>query len=179
MTPPTPADVVRPPDGFRRTVRLADGRQAQIAPLVPADAAELGEAIRKADAETLYRRFCGPAPRVTPQLLRHLTELDYQLRFALVARDQTGEGVAVARYEPSGEPGVAEVAVVVRPDWRRIGLATEMLLMLAEAAHERGIREFTATYLAANRPVADLLDQVGSRPVIAEGIARAVVALEP
>lgn len=172
-------DATRPPDEFRRTVELADGRVVHVAPLTPADATELGEAIRHADAETLYRRFLGAPPRVTPQLLRHLTELDYRTRFALVARDGDGKGVAVARYEPAGRPGVAEVAVVVDPAWRRVGLATALLRMLGEAALARGIHEFTATYLASNRPVAELLDEAGGRQVIAQGLAEAVVQLDP
>ena len=168
------------PAEFRREVRLADGRTVLVRPLVPTDAPELGEAMRHADPETLYRRFCGTPPRVTPRLLRHLTELDYVRRFALAAVDpDTGRGVAVARYEATDEPGVADVAVVVDPAWRRVGLATALIRMLAEAALARGIHQFTATYLPSNRPVAELLDDVGGERVIALGLAEGVVRLPP
>jgi len=82
-------------------------------------------------------------PRVTPALLAHLTQLDYVHRFALVAIDaETGQGVAIARYEPAGE-GVAEVAVVVHPEWRRMGLASALVLLLAQAAAEHGFHTFS------------------------------------
>ncbi|MFD8496048.1 GNAT family N-acetyltransferase [Amycolatopsis sp. NPDC059657] len=160
-------------------VELADGRVVTIAPLTPGDAPELAEAIRHADPETLYRRFCGPPPKVTPKLLKYLTELDFERRYALVARDQDGQGVAIARYEATKEPGVAEVAVVVAPGWRHAGLATALVRLLAEAALVRGFDRFTATYLADNIPVAELLDEAGGKRVISEGIADAVVSLRP
>ncbi|MFD9890904.1 GNAT family N-acetyltransferase [Amycolatopsis sp. NPDC059027] len=160
-----------------RLVELSDGRTVTVTLLGPDDAPELGEAIRTADAETLYRRFCGPPPKVTPKLLRRLTELDYDHRYALIARDPDGKGVAVARYEATGEPGEAEVAVVVDPAWRRAGVATALLRLLAEAALRHGYDRFTATYLADNRPVAELLDEAGGKRAIAEGIAEGTVRL--
>ncbi|WP_235022598.1 GNAT family N-acetyltransferase [Amycolatopsis alkalitolerans] len=172
------ADRHVPPAGFERTVRLRDGREVDIAPLTPADANELGEALRHADSETLYQRFCGAPPKVTPALLRYLTDLDYVRRFALVARDHNETGVAIARYEATGEPGVAEVAVVVDRDWRRAGLATTLLRMLAEAARDRGFTHFTALYLADNRPVSEILDAVNGTRTIAQGIAEASVRLK-
>lgn len=163
--------------GAPAVVRLGDGRAVSVDLLTPADAAELGSAIEHADPETLYRRFCGTPPRVTPKLLRRLTELDYELRYALVARAPDGHGVAVARYEATAEPGVADVAVVVDPAWRRAGLATALVRMLAEAAVAHGFHAFTVTYLAGNVPVAELLDEAGGHRVIAHGIAEGVVAL--
>ncbi|GAB3477593.1 GNAT family N-acetyltransferase [Amycolatopsis cihanbeyliensis] len=165
------------PVDFPRTVRLRDGRPVEVGLLTPADAAELGAALRAADAETLRRRFCGPPPRVTPRLLRYLTELDYVRRFALVTREPGGRGVGIARYEATDEPGVAEVAVVVDRAWRRLGGASALVRMLGEAAAQRGFTRFTATYLAANRPVAELLDDVGAKQVIADGIGEMELAL--
>jgi GNAT superfamily N-acetyltransferase len=133
--------------------------------------------MRTADPETLYRRFCGAPPRVTPELLRHLTELDYVRRFALVAFDRDGAGIAIARYEATRKPGVAEIAIVVIPQWRQAGLASALLHLLAEAAIDRGFTRFTATYLADNRPVTELLDDAQGKRKITCGIAEAVVML--
>lgn len=140
----------------------------------------LAHAIRTADPETVYRRFLGSPPRITPQLLTHLCTVDYRHRFALVALDPaTGDGIAVARYEATGK-GTAEVAVAVTPAWRRASLATALVEVLAEAALDRGIHAFSAYYLADNRPVTALLDLVGprDRTSIREGFAEAAVALD-
>ncbi|MBE1496369.1 GNAT superfamily N-acetyltransferase [Amycolatopsis lexingtonensis] len=144
-----------------RSVRLTDGRQVSIDLLTPADAPELGTAIEHADPETRYRRFRGPPPRAIPKLLRRLTELDHERRYALVARAPDGHGAAVARYEATAEPGVADVAVVVDPAWRHAGLATALVRMLGEAAVAHGFTKFTATCLADNVPVGELLDEAG------------------
>jgi GNAT superfamily N-acetyltransferase len=160
-------------------VTLRDGRVVDVRPLVPDDAAELGEAIRTADADTLHRRFLGGPPPVTPALLSYLTVLDYRARFALVARDPaTGRGVAIARYDHLGG-GVAEVAVVVDRHWRRVGLATALVHLLGEAALERGISAFTAYSLADNRPVAALVADAGGASFVADGVSESEVEFGP
>ena len=169
------------PMEYQREEMLRDGRRVLIRPVLPSDAAELGEAIRTADPETLRRRFLGGPPEVTPALLAHLTVVDYVRRFALVAIDAaSGRGVAIARYEPAGE-GIAEIAVAVTPGWRHAGLGTLLIVFLAKAAAERGVRTFTATYQAENRPVAALIEDVGglSSQVIEHGIADFSLPLDP
>jgi GNAT superfamily N-acetyltransferase len=178
---PHPVDV---PPGYPRALErklwLSDGRQVFVRPILPSDRQALAEAIRTADADTLRRRFLGATPKVTPQLLTRLTTVDYVHRFALVAGDpHTGRGTAIARYEPVAET-VAEVAVAVDPAWRRVGLATVLVEMLAEAAVNRGVHTFSALYLAENRPVAALADLAGEagQRLIHQGIAEVAVALD-
>jgi RimJ/RimL family protein N-acetyltransferase len=168
------------PKEYQREEVLRDGRRVFIRPILPSDAPELAEAIRSADPETSRGRFLGGPPRATAALLAHLTEVDYVRRFALVAIDAASKrGVAVARYEPAGE-GVAEIAVAVRPEWRRAGLATLLIMLLAQAAAERGVHTFSASYLAENRPVTALVEDAGglSRQVIKQGIAEVSLALD-
>jgi GNAT superfamily N-acetyltransferase len=168
------------PKEYQREEGLRDGRRVLIRPILPSDAPELAEAIRTADPETLRHRFLGGPPRVTPALLSHLTVVDYVRRFALVAIDTVSrQGVAVARYEPIGE-GVADIAIAVRPAWRRAGLGTLLILSLAKAAAERGVHTFSASYLAENRPVAALVEDADGlgRQVIQQGIAEFSLALD-
>ncbi|MGE5827993.1 MAG: N-acetyltransferase family protein [Micromonosporaceae bacterium] len=168
------------PRQYERRLRLRDGRTVAIRPLIPADATLLAEAIATADPDTLRRRFLGGAPHVNPALLARLTTLDYARRFALAAGDErTGRGVAIARYEAIGD-GVADVAIVVDPAWRRVGLATALIELLAQAALEHDIEEFSACYLAENRPVVALLALTGGtgKQLIHNGIAEVIVGLD-
>jgi RimJ/RimL family protein N-acetyltransferase len=168
------------PRDYERRLRLRDGRIVAIRPLLPCDAPALAEAIMTADPDTLRRRYIGGRPHLTPALLTRLTTLDYQRRFALVAADAgTGRGVAIARYE-AVDDRVAEVAVAVDPAWRRVGLATELVELLAQAALDRGIDEFSLYYLAENRPVTALIARSGGagKQLIHEGIAEVVLALD-
>jgi RimJ/RimL family protein N-acetyltransferase len=168
------------PRSYERRLRLRDGRTVAIRPLIPADAPLLAEAIATADPDTLRRRFLGGPPPMTAQRLARLTTLDYQRRFALAAADEhSGRGVAIARYEAISDT-VADVAVAVDPAWRRVGLATALLELLARAALDRGIHEFSAYHLAQNRPVVALLARTGGSGtrLIEQGIAEVVVALD-
>jgi GNAT superfamily N-acetyltransferase len=173
---------VLPPDyprSYESVVELADGRRVEIRPILPSDAPELAEAIRTADPETLRARFLGGPPRLTPAVMDGLTRLDYTKRFALVARSRGGllgggRGVAVARYAvpPSADGSVVgEVAIAVAPEWRRVGLATVLIQLLARRAQECGITDFTAIFLAQNRPVTELAHDGHARVVIAAGVA--------
>ena len=167
---------------YRQVVTLHDGRSVLIRPILPSDAPALAEAIKSADADTIRRRYLGGHPRVTPGLLDFLTTVDFTSRFALVAVEAASQrGVAIARYEPAEQDGTAEVAIAVTPGWRGVGLASELIRMLARAASERGIHTFTGTYFAENRPVTALIhtadepaDQAASH-----GIATFSVALPP
>ncbi|HZC74174.1 MAG TPA: GNAT family N-acetyltransferase [Jatrophihabitans sp.] len=169
------------PDGYDLRLRLDDGRRVQVRPILPSDADELAEAIRTADPETLRARFLGATPRITPALLDSLTRLDYTSRFALVARAHR-HGVAIARYVSSpAEPGTrvtAEVAAAVDPEWRRVGLATRLLRLLARRATECDIGTFTVLFSATNRPVAELARDVHARLFIADGLARFEIPLD-
>ncbi|MCM4084357.1 GNAT family N-acetyltransferase [Paractinoplanes hotanensis] len=167
------------PREYERDLRLPDGRAVHLRPVLPTDTAQLADAIRTADPDTLHRRFVGSPPPVTPTLLAHLCTVDYCRRFALVATDpSTGRGIGIARYEATGDDA-AEVAVVVDPAWRGAGLATALIELLARAALTRGITTFSAYYLAGNRPVAALVDHLGGgRQIIKEGLAEAAVRLD-
>jgi len=168
------------PQEYLRVVTLRDGRSVLIRPILPGDAPALAEAIESADADTIYRRFFDGRLQVTPELLEHLTTVDYTSRFALVAVEPASQrGVAIARYEPAGQDGTAEVAIAVTPGWRDAGLATELLRMLAQAASERGIHTFTGTYLADNGAVTALINDAGmpADQVTSRGVAEFSVPL--
>ena len=170
------------PQEYVRQVTLRDGRSVLIRPIQPGDAPALAAAIESADADTIRRRFLGGRPQVTPGLLDFLTTVDYTSRFALVAVEPASQrGVAIARYEPAGQDGTAEVAIAVTPAWRDVGLATELLRMLAQAAGQRGIHTFTGTYLADNRPVTALINAPDNpaNQAASTGIARFSVPLAP
>src|SRR5438874_226031 len=81
-------------------------------------------------------------------------------RLALVATVDArpdAEVIAVARYEPTPEAGIAEVAFVVRDDWQNRGLGTLLCRALLHAAEARGIKQFRASVLADNPRMLDMI----------------------
>lgn len=161
------------PFEYERTVTLDNGQVVHFRPVVPGDVVLLAKEVAEADADTLYHRFFNPAIRLSEKRLRFLTEVDYEKRFALVAFTG-GEPIAIARFEPAGEE-TAEVAVVVKPAWRRHGLATVMLELLEEAAVERGIKRFEAFYLPDNHAIERVLHKRDfGRATVESAVARVV-----
>lgn len=157
------------PRHFEERVTLSDGRSVFIRPIVPTDAAELAFELDHADPETLYNRFFRSSIRVDPEMLDHLTVLDYDRRFALAAF--AGTGVAIARYEGTPGSDEAEMAVAVKPQWRRVGLATLLLDRLQVAARERGITVLRADFLAENEAARALIARAGfDAPVYETGV---------
>jgi hypothetical protein len=59
-------------------------------------------------------------------------------------------------------------------------LATAPVELLAQAALDRRIREFVASYLATSRPIAAIvaLTNGAHKPLISEGIAEVAIALD-
>jgi GNAT superfamily N-acetyltransferase len=159
------------PFDYERQLCLSDGRTVNTRPIVPGDAALLGREFEEIDSDTIYQRFFNPAIKLDQKRLRYLTEIDYDHRFA-VAAFARGSGVAIARFEPSGD-GVAEVAVVVKEGWRAAGLATALFELLEEAAIERDIERFEALYLPENHGIERVLEKRGfGGATFDSGIAR-------
>jgi GNAT superfamily N-acetyltransferase len=159
------SDRARPagyPDSLEHELRLSDGRAVFVRPVLPDDRDQLRAAIAAADPATLHARFLGAAPPTSNEDLRHLVELDYRRRLAVAAFAEDGQGVAIARYEAAAEDNTAEVAVAVDPRWRHVGLATDLVHTLAEAALDNGIERFTALSLASNQDVRDLIRHSGA-----------------
>ncbi len=170
------------PNGYPRDLEsefdLSDGRHAQIRPILPTDVDDLTDAIKHADSETLFHRFFTAAPNLSEKQIHYLAEVDYRRRLALVAADDDGRGVAVARYECQSDSDIAEVAVVVAPEWRTGGLATEMLRRLEDPARRNDFTGLDAVYLPENKAIAKVFERLGySEQRIEDGVARVSKAL--
>jgi len=75
-------------------------------------------------------------------------------------------------------PDSAEVAVAVVDDWQGRGLGSALLEELTERAGEEGIERFTATVLAENRQVIELLRGLGGVTVRADAAGALEVDVE-
>jgi GNAT superfamily N-acetyltransferase len=140
---------------------LRDGSEVWIRPIEGADKKLLAEAFDHLSAESRYRRFLHTVKKLRPRDLEYLTEVDHHDHEALVALDESGEIVAVARYIRSGsELKEAEFAIAVTDDWQGRGLGTELLLQLIARARIEGVRRFTATVLSDNREVLEFVDHL-------------------
>lgn len=135
---------------------LSDGTELLVRPILPEDDERLERLFPRLSAESLYRRFFAPVPRLRHDVLEYLVNIDYDRRMALVVLVED-DIIAVARYDRLDEPGEAEAAIIVEDAWQHRGIGTRLLWRLAAAARERGVERFVAGVLAENRPMLGLL----------------------
>ncbi len=134
-----------------RTVRLRDGSAVRIRPIEPGDRDAVTEAFERLSPEFRYRRFFSPIRVLTELMLTHFTAVDHHHHEALVALDDAGAVVAVARFiRSTEEPEVAEMAVTVVDAWQGRGLGRVILERLVVRARQEGVGCFSATVLGDN-----------------------------
>jgi GNAT superfamily N-acetyltransferase len=139
---------------------LRDGSVVTLVPMTPADAERLVRFHSGLSPETVYRRFFSFHPELSPDELYRFTHVDHRDREAIVASDGT-EIVAVARFDRSPDPAVAEVAFVVADPWQGRGLGSVLFRRLAERARAVGVRQFAADTLAENGRMLAVLHHAG------------------
>jgi acetyl coenzyme A synthetase (ADP forming)-like protein len=167
------------PAELESAVLLADGRPAEVRPILPSDLGLLEDLHRSLSDQTVYFRFFGPRRELPRKEFERFVTVDYVDRFALVAIVD-GELVAVARYDRAPASPEAEVAFVVRDDQQRRGIGTVLLEHLASAARAVGIRRFVADTLAENHPMLGVFRRVGfeEQASFDAGVVRVTMQLE-
>jgi RimJ/RimL family protein N-acetyltransferase len=144
--------------------RLPDGAQVLIRPIRADDKRMLADGLRRLSPESAQRRFLTPKRSFSRTELRYLTEVDGRDHVALVAEypgEPTRRLIAVGRFvRLHDDPEAAEVAITVADDWQRRGLGSTLGAKLAAEARLLGIRRFTATMAADNRPAHRLMEKL-------------------
>ena len=147
--------------------QLPDGAPVQIRPIRSTDKELLSEGLRRLSDDSVHRRFLSPKRSFSGSELRYLTEVNAVDHVALIALDPTRperELLAVGRFvRLSEDPEAAEIAIVVGDDWQGRGLGSLLGGHLVHAARNRGIKRFTATMAADNRPAHRLMARLTSR----------------
>lgn len=156
------------PPRLPAAVTLRSGDRVLIRPIRREDKAVLLDGFRRLTPQSRYRRFFSPMKELGPREVRYLTEVDHRAHEALVATDpSSGEGLGVARFIRSdSDPRSAEVAVAVVDGWQGRGLGSALLEALAARAREERVERFTASVLADNSPMLELLRGLGDTEVI-------------
>ena len=146
-----------------RDIVLRDGTRVHLRPIRPDDAPRLIAFHDRLSLDTRYHRFFSALRRLPPNWAHYLANIDYVRRFALVVESPAGDDavIAVARYEPTDQAGVAEVAFVVRDDWQNRGLGSALFTALLEVARMNGVERFRACILIDNRRMIDLVHRHG------------------
>lgn len=130
---------------------LATVQDVRIRPYGIGDDERLRGMSGRLSGESLYTRFFSGTPAIPEMYVRSLYRLDHWDREAMVAL-LDGQMLGIAEYiRDRAEPWRAEIAVLIADPWQRRGLARRMVGFLAQLAERRGITEFDADVVLANR----------------------------
>lgn len=167
----------RYPADLETTFEVGSAGRLSVRPIRSADGQKLVDFHSYLSFDSIYRRYFSMHPELSSEEVQHFTNVDYLNRLAFVVLDGA-EIVAVARYDRLPGTETAEVAFVVRDSYQHMGLGHRLLAALAGAAWQRGIKEFTAETLFANRDMIAVFRHSGF-PVTTERIGGDIIVRFP
>jgi RimJ/RimL family protein N-acetyltransferase len=135
----------------------------RVRPLRPSEESTIRELDAHLSARTRYLRFLSHLPSIPDSVLKLLTRVDYRRCLSLVAEYDVGgrrEIVALGSFSALDD-GAAEVALVVRDDWQRMGVGTLLAGRVLRAAADRGFGRFVAYVLWENVAMRKILRRIG------------------
>ncbi|MEU7837709.1 GNAT family N-acetyltransferase [Nonomuraea sp. NPDC049129] len=144
------------PDGY--DVLLRDGGIAHVRPLLPTDRQALHRLVDRSSERSAYLRFFTGGRNTAHSYMDRITAEKYD-GHALVAT-MRGRLVAVAEYIPARD-GSADLAILLDDAVHGHGLGTLLLEHVALEAGGHGVRELVADVLAENRPMINVLRDLG------------------
>ena len=162
---------------------LPNGMVVSLRPLGPDDRDRLAVGFDRLSAESRYRRFMTPTPRLTARELAYFSEIDYRNHFAWgvqVVKPDSLDGAGVARYvRLADDQRAADTAFTVLDEYQGIGIGQVLLRALAVAARVNDVHDFHFDVLADNGPMLRVLEKSGvPMDSVSAGIAHGVLDLD-
>jgi RimJ/RimL family protein N-acetyltransferase len=145
--------------------KLRNGRQIEIRALRTDDRADLLDAVKRASALSLYRRFFGAKREFSQEEIEFFLNIDFVNHVALVAtveEDNRAVIVGGGRYIIV-RPGAAEVAFAVVDEYQGQGIGGALMRHLVAIAREVGLEELVAEVLPDNLPMRKVFEKSGLR----------------
>jgi acetyltransferase len=169
------ASMLEPANG-RVPVQLNDGRVVAIRPIRPSDFHTLRTFFAALSRETLRLRFHTSTNELSEHLLREFTLVNHgHVAFVAEVHDGTADQppalIAEARFVRNADSESAEFALVVADNWRRIGLGTMLMRILAQRARFTGVRRLCGDVLDDNKAMRGFAHSLGAR--LSRAIGRA------
>jgi len=113
--------------------------------------------------DSMYNRFFSTRRDMPHQLLQEFVIIDYTQEMLILAVAEEGEKeviLGMGQYAVNEKYHTAEVAVVVRDDYQRMGVGKQILQYLTYLAKKQGLLGFNAEVLADNIPMVRLFEKM-------------------
>lgn len=170
LAPPAEAGAarlaIRPyPQELEEPFTLRNDRQVLLRPILPEDEPEHHTFVARLTPEDIRFRFFGLVRELPHTQMARLTQIDYDREMAFIASaaDEQGgrETLGVVRTVTDPDNQHAEFAIVVRSDFKELGLGKRLLVKMIEYCRARGTREMIGQVLADNRRMLSLAKSLG------------------
>jgi len=152
------------PDKYETIFQMKDGKIIKIRPIKPTDEKMLQGLYYSLSDDDKYLRFFSRDRKFPHKFVQPLTNIDYQTDMILVGESlQEGEQkiVASAAFFKTNKPSTVELAIVVKKEFRRTGIATFLLNYLVIIARELNYKFFTGSILLENKAMLHFLNNSG------------------
>ncbi|PLC57630.1 bifunctional acetate--CoA ligase family protein/GNAT family N-acetyltransferase [Photobacterium carnosum] len=152
---------IRPyPKEYEQQCQLKDGKQILLRPILPEDEPTHKAFISQVSEEDLYKRFFSEIGELNHEALAKFTQIDYDREMAFVAvYDEMIIGVARALSDANNKD--AEFAILIRSDFKGVGLGRILMVKLIDYAKQRGLHTLTGMTMPTNRGMITLAQKMG------------------
>jgi acetyltransferase len=158
---PNPALVIRPyPAGWDKDFS-SNGLDFHIRPIKPADVALYPDFLARISPDDIRLRFLAPRKSFSANMLKRLTQLDYDRDIAFVALDKDRALAAVGRLSSDPDRAVAEYALIVRTDLQGHGLGWMLLKHIVDYARSERIGRIEGFVLSENDRMLNMCREFG------------------
>ena len=159
---PNPALSIRPyPSGWSCDFQ-SDGMSFHIRPIMPADVELYPAFLAKISPDDLRLRFLSPRRNFPDQMLKRLTQLDYDRDIAFVALEkETGALAGIGRLSCDPDHRTGEYALLVRSDLQGRGLGWDLLKQIIDYARADQIGQIEGIILNENRRMLTMCREFG------------------
>ncbi|HEU4514849.1 MAG TPA: GNAT family N-acetyltransferase [Nocardioidaceae bacterium] len=170
MSEPATTPLTADDDGLAVPARLRDGRTAGLRPLRPGETEALLAVFDGMSPASRALRYLTGLHELPRQMLSVLTDVDGDRHVAWLASVE-GQPVGIARYvRLPGCPTSAELALEVTDRLQGRGLGTVLVDAVTTVAAARGVRRVQGTMAPSNDASRRLLERVGARGGLVEGL---------
>ncbi len=138
------------------------GFEFHVRPVAPSDEEALAEFFNHVTRDDLRFRFLSPIPEVGRELLSYLINVDHDHKEDFLALDIDDKTIiASAMIGANEDKSVAEVAIVVRSDYKHRGMSWTFLEYVISEARRSGIKKLQSIESRENHAAIELEREMG------------------
>lgn len=153
------------PKELEEQTTLPNGIQINIRPIRPEDEPDHWNFLEHMSLQDKRFRFFGNVSSLPRNEMVKLTQIDYDREMAFLAKGESPDGtyatLGVARAIISPDNSIAEFAVAIRSDCKRIGLGRVLMQTIIRYLASRGTRQITGEALGDNKNMVELANALG------------------